>query len=115
MPLIARAAAALSVVCLVAHAALVATTGAAAAPMLALSIVCAVCARDGWRGRMTAGESATMLVLSVLMTALHTGHASHHAFGQATLVLAYGQIGLALISGPLTGPAHRTSSQRLPR
>ncbi|GID31684.1 hypothetical protein [Paractinoplanes brasiliensis] len=113
MPLIARAAAALSVVCLLVHAALVASTGAAAAPMLAVSIVCAVCSRHGWRGRTSPGDRVTMIVLGCLMLVLHAeGHASHSALMPA---LAAGQVVLAAISGPLTGPAHRRSSARLPR
>ncbi|GAB2622308.1 hypothetical protein Aab01nite_76400 [Paractinoplanes abujensis] len=113
MSLIARAAAALAAACLIVHVALVATAGAAAAPMLAVSIVCAVCSRDGWRGRTAPGERATMIALSCLMLLLHNGsHASHSALMPA---LAVGQIVLALISGPLTGPAHRPSSTRLPR
>ncbi|MBL7258585.1 hypothetical protein [Paractinoplanes lichenicola] len=115
MPLIPRAAAALAAACLLAHIGLIISMGPSAAPMLALSIVCAVCSRAGWRGRFSPHERVTMIILGAAMAVLHTGHASHHAFGQATLLLAYGQMVLALISGPLTGPAHRRSSARLPR
>jgi hypothetical protein len=66
-------------------------------------------------GRTSRNERLTMLGLSLLMVLLHTGHAGHHAWGQATLLLTYGQMILTLISGPLTGPAHRPSSARLPR
>jgi hypothetical protein len=95
---IARAAAGVAVTCLAAHVVLLGVAGARVAPMLALSLVCAVCARDGWRGRCTRGEQLTMIVLSALMLLTHRwlGHAAHAPAAsllmQLTVLLAAAQL-----------------------
>ncbi|WP_127502718.1 hypothetical protein [Actinoplanes solisilvae] len=102
-PQVARLSAGVAAACLVAHVALLGVAGAAAAPMLALSLVCAVCARGGWRGRCSRGEQVTMVVLSALMLLTHQwiGHA-HGPYAtvltQFTTGLAATQLGLGVLA-----------------
>ncbi|GAA0526396.1 hypothetical protein GCM10010172_03650 [Paractinoplanes ferrugineus] len=96
MSLTARTGAVVAVACLSVHAALLIVAGPAAAPMLALSIVCAVCAR----GRASRPEHAAMVALSGLMLAMHLG--GHHHGGAALMRAGLALAGTQVVLGVLS-------------